>query len=124
MVESTLQAMRRGGIYDQVGFGFHRYSTVRDWVVPHFEKMLYDQAMISIAYLEAFQATGKPEYATTADEIFSYVMGSMKAPGGGFYSAEDADSEGKEGKFYFWTIEDIRKVLTSEEADLATSHSI
>jgi uncharacterized protein len=119
LVESTLQAMRRGGIYDQIGFGFHRYSTVRDWVVPHFEKMLYDQAMISIAYLEAFQATGKPEYATTAREIFNYVMGSMKASGGGFYSAEDADSEGEEGKFYLWTTEELRKVLSPQEADLA-----
>ncbi len=79
MVEKTLQAMRRGGIYDQIGFGFHRYSTDRRWLVPHFEKMLYDQALIAMAYLETFQATGKEEYARTAREIFTYVLRDMTA---------------------------------------------
>ncbi len=120
MVEQTLQNMRLGGVYDQVGFGFHRYSTDAEWLVPHFEKMLYDQAMLAIAYTEAYQATGKPEYAHTAREVFSYVLRDMTAPEGGFYSAEDADSEGEEGKFYVWTLQDVRDLLGSEDADFAT----
>jgi uncharacterized protein len=118
MVEKTLQAMRLGGIYDHVGFGFHRYSTDAEWLVPHFEKMLYDQAMLAMAYAEAFQATGKSEYANTASEIFAYVLCDMTAPNGGFYSAEDADSEGVEGKFYVWNTEEIDRALDSDEADL------
>jgi len=119
MVEKTLQAMRHGGIYDHLGFGFHRYSTDARWLVPHFEKMLYDQAMLAMAYTEAYQATGKEEYAQTAHDIFSYVLRDMTAPEGGFYSAEDADSEGEEGKFYLWTREEIQKILSGEVADLA-----
>ena len=118
MVEKTLQAMRRGGIYDHVGFGFHRYSTDAEWLVPHFEKMLYDQAMLAMVYTEAYQATGKLEYAKTAQEIFAYVLRDMTAPNGGFYSAEDADSEGVEGKFYVWNLEEIDRVLDPDEADL------
>lgn len=118
MVEKTLQAMRNGGIYDHLGFGFHRYSTETTWRVPHFEKMLYDQAMLVMAYTEAFQATGKPEYAQTAKEILTYVLRDMTAPNGGFYSAEDADSEGIEGKFYHWYEEQIRKILDKKDADL------
>ena len=118
MVEKTLQAMRRGGIYDHVGFGFHRYSTDSQWLLPHFEKMLYDQAMLAMAYTEAYQATGKEEYGKTAREIFAYVLRDMTAPEGGFYSAEDAESEGEEGKFYLWTQEEIHRVLEREEADL------
>jgi len=117
MVEKTLQAMRRGGIYDHVGFGFHRYSTDSQWLVPHFEKMLYDQAMLAIAYTEAYQATGKEDYGKTAREIFTYVLRDMTALEGGFCSAEDADSEGEEGKFYLWTQEEIRQALGNEEAD-------
>nr|MDO8081017.1 thioredoxin domain-containing protein [Candidatus Freyarchaeota archaeon] len=117
MVEKTLEKMRLGGVYDQVGLGFHRYSTDPKWLVPHFEKMLYDQAMLVIAYTEAYQATGKGEYAQTAKEILTYVLRDMTAPEGGFYSAEDADSEGEEGKFYLWTEEEIRKILSAEEAE-------
>ncbi len=111
MVEKTLRAMRQGGIYDQVGFGFHRYSTDARWLVPHFEKMLYDQALLAMAYTEAFQATGKAEYRQTAREILTYVLRDMTSPEGGFYSAEDADSQGQEGKFYLWTQSEIRQVL-------------
>jgi uncharacterized protein YyaL (SSP411 family) len=118
MVEKTLQNMRRGGIYDQIGFGFHRYSTDAEWLVPHFEKMLYDQALIAMAYIEAYQATGKKEYENTAREIFTYVLRDMTDTDGGFYSAEDADSEGVEGKFYLWTEEKIRSILKKDDADL------
>jgi uncharacterized protein len=117
MVEETLQAMRRGGIYDHVGFGFHRYSTDSQWLVPHFEKMLYDEAMLAMAYTEACQATGKEDYEKTAREIFTYVLRDMTAPEGGFCSAEDADSEGEEGKFYLWTQEEVRQALGNEETD-------
>ncbi len=119
MAEKTLQSMRRGGIFDQVGFGFHRYSVDREWLVPHFEKMLYDQALLAIAYLEAYQATGKEEYGRTAKEIFEYVLRDMTSPEGGFYSAEDADSEGEEGKFYLWTREEIEETLGKRDAELA-----
>jgi len=98
MVENTLQAMRRGGIYDHIGFGFHRYSTDHKWLVPHFEKMLYDQALLAMIYAEAYQATGKERYGQTVREIMTYVLRDMRAPEGGFYSAEDADSEGYDGR--------------------------
>ncbi|MBI2844936.1 MAG: thioredoxin domain-containing protein, partial [Chloroflexi bacterium] len=117
MVEKTLAAMRQGGIYDQIGFGFHRYSTDAHWFLPHFEKMLYDQAMLAIAYTEAYQATGKKEYRQVAEEIFTYVLRDMTSPEGGFYSAEDADSEGEEGKFYLWSEDEIREAL-GEESEL------
>jgi len=117
MVEKTLTEIRRGGIYDQVGFGIHRYSTDREWLVPHFEKMLYDQALLTVAYLEAYQITGKEFYARTAREILAYVERDMKSVTGGFYSAEDADSEGVEGKFYVWTTDGIREVLGEEDGD-------
>ncbi|MHA2037746.1 MAG: thioredoxin domain-containing protein [Promethearchaeota archaeon] len=115
MVENTLKAMRKGGIYDHIAFGFHRYSTDSSWLVPHFEKMLYDQALIAIAYIEAYQATKNIEYKRTAQEIFSYVIRDMTSPEGGFYSAEDADSEGEEGKFYVWTEQELKKILDNEE---------
>ena len=117
MVEKTLQAMSRGGIYDHIGFGFHRYSTDSKWLVPHFEKMLYDQALLATAYVEAFQTTGKDEYSQTAREVFLYVLRDMQSPDGGFYSAEDADSEGQEGKFYLWTLKEIREVLSQADSD-------
>jgi hypothetical protein len=118
MLDKTLQEMRQGGIYDHVGFGFHRYSTDQEWLVPHFEKMLYDQAMLAMAYVEAYQALGNDAYKKTTEEIFYYVLRDMTAPSGGFYSAEDADSEGVEGKFYVWTEAEIREVLKEKEADL------
>ena len=118
IVEKTLRAMRRGGMYDHVGFGFHRYSTDSTWLVPHFEKMLYDQALLAMAYTEAYQVTRKGKYSETAREVFAYVLRDMKSETGAFYSAEDADSEGEEGKFYLCTEEEIRRVLTAEEANL------
>ena len=118
MVETTLGGMRKGGIHDHVGFGFHRYSTDPRWFLPHFEKMLYDQAMLALAFTETYQATGKKDYEDTARQIFTYVMRDMTAPGGGFYSAEDADSEGVEGKFYVWSGDEIINVLGKEEAEL------
>ncbi len=119
MLEKTLVKMRQGGIFDHIGFGFHRYSTDPQWLAPHFEKMLYDQAMLAMAYTEAYQATGKEIYKNTAREIFTYVLRDMTAPAGGFYSAEDADSEGEEGKFYLWSVDEIRHILEPDEADLA-----
>jgi len=119
MVEQTLTAMRLGGIYDQLGFGFHRYSTDSQWLVPHFEKMIYDQALLALAYTEAFQATGIALYEQTVREILSYVLRDMTSPGGGFYSAEDADVAGEEGRFYIWKEEEIRSLLTAEETRLA-----
>ena len=118
MVEKTLQEISRGGVFDHVGFGFHRYSTDRQWLVPHFEKMLYDQALLAMAYTETFQATGKIEYAKTAKSIFTYVLRDMRSPEGLFYSAEDADSEGEEGRFYLWTKDEIEKMLDKHEAGL------
>ncbi len=119
MVETTLRAMRRGGIFDQLGYGFHRYSTDARWFVPHFEKMLYDQALMAIAYLEAFQATGAEEYGSVAAEIVSYVLRDMADPGGAFHAAEDADSEGEEGKYYLWTDQELRDLLGPDRWRLA-----
>jgi len=118
MVEKTLDGMYRGGIFDHIGFGFSRYSTDEKWLVPHFEKMLYDNALLAIAYLEAYQATHKELYARVAQKIFTYVLRDMTSPEGGFYSAEDADAEGEEGKFYIWTPEEIAEVLGKEEGAL------
>jgi uncharacterized protein YyaL (SSP411 family) len=117
MVEKTLTAMRLGGIWDHVGFGFHRYSTDIEWLLPHFEKMLYDQALIAFAYLETYQITKNPLYSQTAEEIFNYVLRDMNSEEGGFYAAEDADSEGEEGRFYVWTIDEFREVVGPEDAD-------
>ncbi len=119
MVEKTLQAMPRGGIYDHLGFGFHRYSTDARWLVPHFEKMLYDQALLTMAYTEAYALTANEEYRQTAEEIITYVLRDMTSEEGGFFAAEDADSDGEEGKFYLWQLDEIRKTLTPAEAELA-----
>lgn len=118
IVEKTLERMGRGGIYDQLGGGFHRYSTDEYWLVPHFEKMLYDQALLAMAYTEAYQATGKTFYADVVKGIFTYVLRDMTAPEGGFYSAEDADSEGVEGKFYVWTPDEIIQILGEKEGKI------
>ena len=118
MVKKTISSMRLGGIFDHIGFGFHRYSTDREWFLPHFEKMLYDQAMLTSAYIETYQATQNEEYALVAREIIEYVLRDMTSSEGGFYSAEDADSEGIEGKFYVWSIDEIRKILNEKEAQL------
>jgi uncharacterized protein len=111
MIEKTLVEMRYGGIYDHVGFGFHRYSTDSEWHLPHFEKMLYDQAMISAAYIEAYQATDNELFRQTVEEIFSYELREMSSPEGGFYTAEDADSEGEEGIFYLWSMKELELLL-------------
>ncbi len=116
MVQKTLSAMRLGGIWDHVGYGFHRYSTDQRWLLPHFEKMLYDQALIAGACLEAYQISKEPLLAETAADIFTYVLRDMTSTEGGFYSAEDADSEGDEGQFYMWTTEEFRRVLGDEVA--------
>ena len=123
MVINTLEQMRQGGIYDHIGFGFHRYSTDRKWILPHFEKMLYDQALLIIAYTEAYQVTKKPIFKKTAKEIIKNVICDMTSEEGGFYSAEDADSEGKEGKFYTWDYYELKQVLTSEEFDLVNKNN-
>ena len=115
MALETLKQMSRGGIHDHIGFGFHRYSTDEHWLVPHFEKMLYDQALLAIAFIEAYQITHEVEYKAVADKILQYVLRDMTAPNGAFYSAEDADSEGEEGKFYTWAWDEIEQRLDPEE---------
>jgi uncharacterized protein YyaL (SSP411 family) len=118
-VETTLRRMADGGIYDHLGGGFARYSVDAYWLVPHFEKMLYDNALLARIYLEAHQATGDPFYRRVAEETLDYVLRDMTSPEGGFYSAEDADSEGEEGKFYVWTPKEIEGVLDPDDAKLA-----
>jgi uncharacterized protein YyaL (SSP411 family) len=117
MVEKTLDGMYRGGIFDHIGYGFSRYSTDQKWLVPHFEKMLYDNALLAIACLETYQATKKEEYAMLAKKIFTYIIRDMTHSQGGFYSAEDADSEGEEGKFYTWTPKEIVEILGEKDGN-------
>ena len=115
MALKQLWSMRWGGIYDQIGGGIHRYSVTRDWGVPHFEKMLYDQALVSMAYVEAYQVTGDDFYRKVAEDIFNYVLSDLRSEEGAFYTSEDAESEGEEGRFYLWTEEELRGVLSSDE---------
>ena len=121
MVEQTLASLRAGGVFDQVGFGFHRYSTDREWLLPHFEKMLYDQAMLMLAYAESLEASPDPARERVVREIAEYVLRDLTSPEGAFYSAEDADSEGEEGKFYVWSLDEVRAVLGEEEAGHAAA---
>src|SRR5829696_4282085 len=114
MVELTLERMAHGGIYDQLGGGFHRYSVDAVWLVPHFEKMLYDNAQLSRVYLHAWQATGDVFFKTIAEEIYDYVLREMTAPEGGFYSTTDADSEGEEGKFFVWSKSELETLLGAD----------
>lgn len=118
MVRKTLDSMARGGIYDHIGFGFSRYSTDEKWLVPHFEKMLYDNALLAYIYLESYQSNHEKADSLRAREIFTYVLRDMTSPEGAFYCAEDADSEGIEGKFYVWSSSEIRQVLGTEQGDL------
>jgi uncharacterized protein len=121
MVENTLINIRQGGIYDHIGFGLHRYSTDQKWTIPHFEKMLYDQATITSALIETYQASGKEFFRNITEEIFEYVLRDMTSPEGAFYSAEDADSEGEEGLFYLWTRDELKNYLSEEEYELFIS---
>ncbi|HBV88366.1 MAG TPA: thioredoxin domain-containing protein [Desulfosporosinus sp.] len=116
MVRKTLEGMALGGMYDHIGFGFARYSTDEKWLVPHFEKMLYDNALLALAYLENYQVSHLEKDAQIAQAIFTYVLRDMTSSEGGFYSAEDADAEGEEGKFHVWTPEEVEAVLDKETA--------
>ena len=116
MVTYTLDMMAYGGMYDQIGGGFHRYSVDAKWLVPHFEKMLYDNAQLAKVYLRAYQLTQEPRYRRIAEEIFSFVFREMTAPEGGFYSALDAETDAEEGKYYVWTADEIQKILGKKEA--------
>jgi uncharacterized protein YyaL (SSP411 family) len=123
MLRLTLTRMARGGIYDQIGGGFHRYSVDQHWLVPHFEKMLYDNSQLARLYLHAWLATGEREYRRISEETLDYVTREMTHPDGGFFSTQDADSEGHEGKFFLWSSEEIRQVLgDSDEARAALSY--
>jgi uncharacterized protein len=122
MVRDTLTRMAKGGIYDQIGGGFHRYSVDERWLVPHFEKMLYDNALLARIYLDAGRALNEPEFLRVTREILDYVLREMTAPDGGFYSTQDADSEGEEGKFFVWTPDETRAVLGEEDAKIAARY--
>ena len=119
MVLHTCERMAAGGIHDQLGGGFARYSVDAEWLVPHFEKMLYDNAQLAQLYLDAFLVSGDVRHADVARDILDYVVRDMTHPGGGFYSAEDADSEGHEGKFYCWTKDELSRLLSPEEFNVA-----
>lgn len=120
MVEYTLSKMAAGGIHDQIGGGFHRYSTDAFWLVPHFEKMLYDNALLTRLYTHAYQITGSEEFRRAAERIIDYVIREMTSPDGGFYSAQDADSEGVEGKFFVWRPEHLTQVLGADDAEIVS----
>ena len=118
MVEKSLYNMRRGGIYDHIGFGFHRYSTDKRWLVPHFEKMLYDQALMLLALSLMFEVTNDSYYEQTIDDVITYLVRDLKDNTGGFFSAEDADSDGEEGTFYVWSYDELGSLLTTAELNL------
>ncbi len=118
-IENTLELMSQGGIYDQIGGGFHRYATDDIWLIPHFEKMLYNQAQLAQVYLHAYRMTGKDNYARVARQTLDYILREMTSNEGGFYSATDADSEGIEGKYFIWRPDEIKEALTEEDAALA-----
>ena len=122
MVDATLERMARGGIYDQLGGGFHRYSTDPYWLVPHFEKMLYDNALLARLYLHAYQATGNPLYKDIAQETLDYALREMTHADGGFFSSQDADSEGEEGKFFVWTPYEMERVLGQGDAAILQAY--
>jgi len=122
IIKHTLRNMAEGGIYDQLGGGFHRYCVDEAWLTPHFEKMLYDNALLSRAYLDAFLLTGNPFYRRILEETLDYVVREMSSPEGGFYSAQDADSEGSEGIFYLWTPEQVAEIAGKEDAELLCSY--
>jgi uncharacterized protein YyaL (SSP411 family) len=119
MVRHSLKKMARGGIYDQLGGGFHRYSVDERWLVPHFEKMLYDNALLARLYADAGRALNEAEFLEVSREILDYVLREMTGPEGGFYSSQDADSEGEEGRFFVWTPEEFSRVLGPELAEIA-----
>src|SRR5215468_6742773 len=121
-VRLTLTQMARGGMYDQLGGGFHRYSVDDRWLVPHFEKMLYDNAQLARLYLDAGRALNEPEFFTVAREILDYVLREMTSPEGGFYSSQDADSEGVEGKFFIWTPAEVEQILGPELSPIAEQY--
>ncbi|MGB1286294.1 MAG: thioredoxin domain-containing protein [Aggregatilineales bacterium] len=123
-VTFSLEKMARGGIYDQIGGGFHRYSVDAVWLVPHFEKMLYDNSQLSRLYLHAWQQTQNPFFKRIAEDIYDYILREMVAPEGGFYSTTDADSEGEEGKFFVWTIDELRETLSAIEDELPNAAEI
>jgi len=124
MVTQSLEAMARGGMYDQLGGGFHRYSVDNRWLVPHFEKMLYDNALLARVYLHVWQVTGMTFFRTITEEILDYVMREMTDPLGGFYSTQDADSEGKEGKYFVWTKDEVESVLGKDAGNLITAYGV
>ena len=115
MITHTLDMMAYGGMYDQIGGGFHRYSVDAKWLIPHFEKMLYDNAQLAKVYLQAYQLTQEPRYRRVAEEIFSYIFREMTTPEGGFYSALDAETDAEEGKYYVWTADEIQKILGNQK---------
>jgi len=124
MVTQTLEAMARGGVYDQLGGGFHRYSVDDRWLVPHFEKMLYDNAQLARVYLHAWQVTGEPFYRVIAEETLDYVVREMTDPSAGFHSTQDADSEGEEGKFFLWRLDEIRAVLNDQAESFLAAYGV
>ena len=122
MVEHTLRRMAQGGIYDQIGGGFHRYSTDDQWLVPHFEKMLYDNALLARVYLHAWQITGNPFYRRIVEETLDYILREMTHPLGGFFSSQDADSQGEEGRFYVWTYDEFQQALGQATASIVAPY--